>query len=75
MNDLLEVLLFKEADRLVNVEAMCEVHVLGTVHLVYAPVVASSVRRLNRWRDDLGRHHYALLRLRLPNSQHADTQT
>jgi len=41
--DLLEILLFEEADGLVNVETVCELHVLRALHLLNAPVVAGSV--------------------------------
>jgi len=41
--DLLEIFLFEEADGLVNVETVCELHVVGTLDLLNAPVVAGSV--------------------------------
>ena len=68
--NLLEVFLFEESDGFVNVQTVCEVHVLRTLHLFNTPVVAGSVGGVNDRRDDLSGHHYTLLRLRLTSHTH-----
>lgn len=61
--NLLKVLLLEKSYRFVNVQIVCQFHVLWGLDLFNAPVIATVERAINGWSNDLGRHHYTLLGL------------